>query len=216
MMVSFLLIAASGLGGTPKNAVPAATIPLTIGLMASAPVAPVAEDPKDELKRRQDALKPDDAEGNYQLALWAEEKKLTTESKRLLRKVIKIDPDHKGAREKLGYKLYAATPDEKPKWRTEADIARLEREKEDQQKRALGLEKWQGQWVPKEVKVSLEKGLIYYGTLKTKAGEELKGTIENWVPNTPVKVTTEGNAKEVAAADVDTVKAEWMTPEQRD
>ena len=214
MMGSFLLIAISGLGGSTLPSAVAA-VP-TLGLLASAPVSSATEDPKDELKRRQDALKPDDAEGNYQLALWAEEKKLTTESKRLLRKVIKIDPNHKGAREKLGYKLYSASEGEEKKWRTEADIARLEREKEDQQKRSLGLEKWQGQWVPKEVKVSLEKGLIYYGSLKTKSGEEVKGTIENWVPNGPVKVTAAGNTKEVAAADVDSVKAEWMTPEQRD
>src|SRR5215467_14483035 len=66
MMVSFLLIATSGLGG----AAPAATIPAAIGLLVSAPAVATTEDPKDELKRRADALKPDDAEGNYQLALW--------------------------------------------------------------------------------------------------------------------------------------------------
>jgi hypothetical protein len=204
MMGTFLLIASSALGGAD-----AAFNPLA---MAAVTASAVAEDPKDELKRRQDALKPDDAEGLYQLALWAEEKKLNTDSKRILRKVIKIDTNHKGAREKLGYKLYG----DPPKWRTDTDIARLEREKEDQEMRAKGLEKWQGQWVAKEVKVSLEKGLIFYGSVKTKTGEELKGTIENWTPNAPTKVIAGGNTKEIAAADIESVHAEWMTPEQRD
>ncbi|MFO0980521.1 MAG: hypothetical protein U1E76_02045 [Planctomycetota bacterium] len=181
-----------------------------IVLVSTSAVSTIAEDPKEELKKRQDALKPDDAEGHYQLALWAEQNNLKTDSKRILRKVIKIDPNHEKAREKLGYKMY------KGKWRTDAEIERSKREEEEAEMKAKGLVKWQGDWIAKDVAGNLEKGLIFYGSVKLKSGDAVKGTIENWKPAGPVKVTSGTETKELKAEDVASYEAEWMTTEQRD
>ena len=72
-----------------------------------------------ELEQRRKALGMNDAPGLVQLAEWAEGQGLKTESKRLLRQAIKVDPDTREARERLGYKRF------ENRWRTEADIKRL-------------------------------------------------------------------------------------------
>jgi hypothetical protein len=56
----------------------------------------------DEYKKRAAKLKADDADGHFKLALWCNENKLPKEYREELAKTIEIDPDHAGARARLG------------------------------------------------------------------------------------------------------------------
>ncbi len=78
-------------------------------------------------------VKADDPEGHYKLGLWCLDAKLFREAGNEFRKVIAIAPDHKGARERLGY----VRKDGKWMTRTEA-------------KRAEGLVHHEGRWMTKE------------------------------------------------------------------
>lgn len=77
------------------------------------------------------ALEPDDAEGWYRLALWCEKQRyLKKEAQAAFEKVIQIDSDHKGAREKLGYRRYLG------EWMTEAKMMS-----------AKGMVQHDGEWI---------------------------------------------------------------------
>jgi tetratricopeptide (TPR) repeat protein len=68
------------------------------------------EETKVDYEEKLSKLKEDDAKGVYELGLWCESKKLTKEAQALFEKTIKLDPEHAGARGKLGYIKY------KDKW----------------------------------------------------------------------------------------------------
>ncbi len=55
-------------------------------------------------------LREGDIEARYQLALWCRNNRLRREARKLLKEIIKLDSNHKGAREALGYRLH------KDKW----------------------------------------------------------------------------------------------------
>jgi len=86
-----------------------------------------------EYDRRLGALKPDDAEGTYQLAVWARQNGLRSRSDRLMRSVLDINPNHEGARLSQGYISY------KGGWLTP-----------DEHKAAIGLVRYQGSWMTAE------------------------------------------------------------------
>ena len=52
---------------------------------------------KDELAKRLKKVDSKDAEGHYQLAKWAYDQNLFSEAEEILRKVLKLDPNHEGA-----------------------------------------------------------------------------------------------------------------------
>ncbi|MBL7222454.1 MAG: hypothetical protein ISS72_01245 [Candidatus Brocadiae bacterium] len=74
-----------------------------------------------------------DAAGHFALGLWCTEQKLFREARQEFEKTIALDPDHKGARERLGY-VYRDG-----KWMTKAEA-----------KRASGLVLHEGKWVTAE------------------------------------------------------------------
>ena len=90
--------------------------------------------------RRYGAVKPDDAEGYYRLALWARQNGLKSRSERLLKSVIDLDPNHEGARRSLGYIPY------KGGWLTQ-----------DEFKSAIGLVRYRNEWVSVEAAERLRK-----------------------------------------------------------
>ena len=106
------------------------------------------------LDEKKAALKANDADGLYDLALWAQRKKLTTESKRLLREVLKIAPDHGKARTALGYVLY------EDKWVKEHELAKIKRKKEEAENKAKGMVKVGDTWVDKEDLALAKKGFV--------------------------------------------------------
>ena len=94
----------------------------------------------DEYEERLAKLRFDDVEATYEFGLWLEENDWSTRAMRAFERVLEIDEDHKGARRKLGYKLYEGewvSPDELKrkqglvqwdmdgKWYTRHDLAQI-------------------------------------------------------------------------------------------
>jgi len=57
---------------------------------------------REQYEEKLRSVPQDDPEEIYKLALWCEERHMTTESRELLREVLDLDPDHAGAKKKLG------------------------------------------------------------------------------------------------------------------
>jgi hypothetical protein len=94
-----------------------------------------------EYDRRMESVKPDDADGHYQVYLWARKQEgLKSRSDKLLRKIIEIDPNHEPSRRALGYVNH------KGAWLTQ-----------DELKGALGLVRYNGGWVTAETAEKLKR-----------------------------------------------------------
>lgn len=61
------------------------------------------DDLRKEYAQRAAALKKHDATGHYKLALWAKDNGLVVESRRSMRVVVTLDPDHRAARRALDF-----------------------------------------------------------------------------------------------------------------
>jgi hypothetical protein len=96
-----------------------------------------------ELKKKRASLSADDADALYKLGLWCEENRRQKEAKECFEGVVKIDPEHALAREKLGHKKYNG------KWYTEQDYYK-----------EIGWVNYGGVWMPKEDKERYEAGLV--------------------------------------------------------
>ncbi|MHC4955338.1 MAG: hypothetical protein ACYTGZ_15910 [Planctomycetota bacterium] len=103
----------------------------------------------DEYETRAAKLTYDDAEATYEFGLWLEENEWASRATRAYERVLEIDADHRGARRKLGYKLYEGewvSPEElnrkkglvqwemDGKWYTKHDLAQLKAEIERNEK----------------------------------------------------------------------------------
>jgi len=111
--------------------------------------------PAQQLAQRRAQVADENAEAIFQLALWADEHSLRQEFKALLLEVIAADPTHKKANERLG--------------RVEVDGAWLEPSEVDRylakvadEKRAQGLEFYEGEWLPR-AEVMTARGFLEYG-----------------------------------------------------
>jgi len=129
-----------------------------------------------ELEERKNALREGDADGRFQLMRWAERQGLRREAKELLNEVLRLDPDHAGAREANGQKKVDG------KWidAAEADVLLAGREEdalrakgyvlhegqwrspEEMQKIRLGFVLHDDVWVTPEEKELLDKGYVKY------------------------------------------------------
>jgi hypothetical protein len=95
----------------------------------------------EEYERRSKEMRPDDAEGHWQLYLWTRKHEgFQSRGERELQKILEIEPNHEGARRALGYMNY------KGAWLTQ-----------DQYRAALGLVKYNGEWVNVETAERLRK-----------------------------------------------------------
>jgi hypothetical protein len=152
----------------------------------------LAQDAKAELEKKYAAVGGQDckdAKALFDVAQWADQNNLKTDSKRLLRQVIKIDPDHAQARALLGYEKYEG------KWLTKREIDREKSKAEEAERAKQGLKKWKGEWVPAEDFENLEKGLV-----KVEVSGEKK-----WV--TPIE-------KERIDKGMTLYKGQWVTAEE--
>jgi hypothetical protein len=97
----------------------------------------------DDYEERLAALPADDAEAIFEFGQWLEENDWATRARRAYEEVLEQDPDHRGARRALGYKLYEGewvSPDElnrrkglvyfedDGRWYTPHDLEELKRE----------------------------------------------------------------------------------------
>jgi len=78
---------------------------LALALAAAAATGPALAQSKSEeaYRKKAAALRDDDVKGHYRLGLWCERKGWKARARLHLEKVIALDPDHAGARRKLGY-----------------------------------------------------------------------------------------------------------------
>jgi len=89
--------------------------------------------PLDLYREMAKQVDPDDGEGHYKLGLWCLDQKLFRKAGEEFRRAIALDPNHKGARERLGYVLRDG------QWLTRAEA-----------KQAEGFVRHEGQWVTEE------------------------------------------------------------------
>lgn len=94
----------------------------------------------EEFERRLREVKEDDPNGRVQVAQWAAQHGLKSRSITLLRKVLTMDPNNAGARHELGYVRY------KDAWLNEEEY-----------KAALGLVRYQGEWMPADAAERLRR-----------------------------------------------------------
>ena len=97
------------------------------------------DDVYSQLARKEKELAGGTADDRYQLGVWARDHKLDDEARAAFLSVLKVDPDHAGARAALGYVL------EGGRWLTEED-----------QMRARGMVKFQGRWMTPADKIRAE------------------------------------------------------------
>jgi hypothetical protein len=95
-----------------------------------------------------------DAEGHYRLALWCGANGLDGDCRAEMEKVLKISPDHEGARKALGYAKQDG------KWVTAENRRRIAQEKFESEMLAKGFVKHEGRWVTQAEKDVLDKGLV--------------------------------------------------------
>ena len=85
-------------------------------------------------------VKPNDADGHFKLGLWCLDSRLYREANEEFRKAIALEPDHEGARERLGYVRKDG------KWMTRPEA-----------KRADGFVKHGDRWITEEQRDKLER-----------------------------------------------------------
>ena len=215
--MNFLALLASGFFGLCV----AAAEPLMVSNPAG---AARAQDAKAELDKKLEANKQAGRENDpaalFEVAVWADENNLKTDSKRLLRQVIKLDPDHAKARELLGYEKFDG------KWLTKREVERERAKAEEAEMLRKGMKKWKNEYVPAEDYASLEKGLVKVdveGHLKWVTPAE-KERIEKgmtlfqglWASREDVEHLKKGEFKVgdkyVTQDDADKVHAEFSSP----
>jgi len=140
----------------------------------------------DEFEDRAAKLPNDDPEAIYEFGLWLEENEWPTRATRAFERVIEIDADHRGARRKLGYKLYEGewvSPDELKrkkglvqwevdgKWYTKHDLAEIKAQIEKNEKFRQQIEKQRK--VNRKVQGILRQFATFDRKKRAKAYEEL-------------------------------------------
>ena len=96
--------------------------------------------PEAEYKKRAKEVNRKDVEGNFQLAMWCKAQGLKTEMKKHLDYVLKVDPEHEGARIESGFGNYEG------EWHP---VTELE---------SRGLAFFDGKWMPKaELEAAMAK-----------------------------------------------------------
>jgi hypothetical protein len=112
--------------------------------------------PIQEYEDRRGKLKPDDAEGHYQLALFCKKEKLRKQERELYALTLEIDDQHAGANQAVGNVEHEGT------WMTPAMRDSRLSDASEAEMRARGLVKHGGEWVTPEDKEKLEQGLVKY------------------------------------------------------
>ncbi len=139
---------------TESNRLPKVCFGLVLGLLPAAAIAQSKAELKKELQAREATAL--DAEALMQLADWAKTKELLSDQKRLLNKVLKLQPEHEGAMKALGYVLFEG------KWTEESKAQQLQQRKEEELLRQKGMEKVDSVWVDKAEVADAQKGIYHH------------------------------------------------------
>ncbi len=111
---------------------------------------------KKELKTREAATAKNDADGYVEIAKWAKQKGLLKDSKRLLQKALKVDPDHAAANTALGMVKFDG------KWLPKAKAEILQKRAFDASMKKKGLVKVDDIWVDKDKVADAKKGIFWH------------------------------------------------------
>ena len=101
---------------------------------------------KEIFQQRLKKINMNDSDAIVELGGWAQTVGLKKEAKQMFEKAIEIEPDHYFARTELGHRKH------KGKWMSQ-----------DEYNKAIGLVKYEGEWVTKEDAQKLEAGFVRYG-----------------------------------------------------
>jgi hypothetical protein len=135
--------------------------------LALLPATSAAQTPeqKAELQRREKAAADKkDADALFAVAKWAADRAMPKDSKRLYLAVLKLKPDHSGANEALGNKLFEG------KWLPAREADMLQQQAIAAAMTAKGMVESNGVWVAKEHVADALKGIFHHdGERVTKA-----------------------------------------------
>ncbi len=133
------------------------TLPyLLMSLLLAAPaIAQSTSQLKRDLKQQEVIAEKDTAQ-LVELAKWAKEKGLINDYRRLLNKVIKLDPDNAEAYQLQGYVRYEG------KWMRKSKVAVLKRKAVAAEMKAKGFVYVDGVWVTKDEVADAEKGIFHH------------------------------------------------------
>jgi len=192
----------------------------------SAAPAPMALQGKTDVeyeKRKTEA--GDDPTKLWKLYEWCRDSKREKEGKLILKKLLKVDPNHKDANVALGNLFYDG------KWfANQKKIDEYKLEAEAAERKAQGLVQWNDQWVPAEDVPYLDRGLVRdpHGNWvdPVRAAKLAEGWVEQdleWIPPAEKENLEKGLWKcddaWLPIAEADTFHAEvdhwWRIPYQR-
>lgn len=131
--------------------VPVLFAPSPRPLSFPAPVAVFGDEAYEE--RLKDA--GDDPEKLWELVIWCESTERAREARIVLRKLLKIEPTHRRAHEKLGHVEY-----EGEWYRTQKQLDEHLAEEAEQKAKEAGFVRYKGEWVNPEDIPNLKKGLV--------------------------------------------------------
>jgi hypothetical protein len=123
-------------------------------LALSAATGQSAPQLKAELKAKETAAKKD-PEKLYEVGMWAKDKALPADAKRLFEAVLKAKPDHAGANEALGNQLVEG------KWLPAKDAEALRKKAVAAEYAAKGFVEVSGAWVEKDKAADAKRGVFW-------------------------------------------------------
>jgi hypothetical protein len=162
---------------TPLLLLPFLSIPPRAQVAEPAPAAVAqAQKPEDAEFEKRKTEAGNDVGKLWKLYEWCRDKKRDKDGKATLKKILKLDPNHKEANIALGNVFYDG------KWfPSQAKVDEYKKAKEAEEKRAQGLVEWKGQWVPPEDVPFLERGLVRDDSGAWVNPAEAKKLQEGWV-----------------------------------
>jgi hypothetical protein len=128
---------------------------LVLLLVLAAATGQSAAQLKNELKTKETAAKKD-PQKLYEVGVWAKEKALAVDAKRIFEAVVKIKPDHAGAHEALGDELVEG------KWMSAKDADALRKKALAAEYAAKGFVDVAGVWVEKEKAADAKRGVFWH------------------------------------------------------
>ena len=140
-------------------------LPLLIGsLIVAAPVAAQSvASLKRELREKESAARGD-ADALVEVALWAEEKGLVSDRRRILNNVLKLAPDHEKAHDLLGFVKFDG------EWMTKSKAEALAKKAREAEMKEKGFVEVDGVWVAKDEVDDAKRGIYHHdGTRVSKA-----------------------------------------------
>ncbi|MCP3917893.1 MAG: hypothetical protein GY711_20290 [bacterium] len=159
---------------SPLLALPLFTCPAP----CASPV-PISPDVRIELdeefdKRLEEAGK--DPKALWDLVLWCESTERDKNVRKVLLKLVRVEPDHREARAKLGHEHFDG------KWFTsEKKLAAYKKKQAKERAEELGLVEYEGEWVRPEDVPFLEKGMVKNDEGRWVSKEELEKIEAGWI-----------------------------------